>query len=157
MVSRNNNAAGRSPPFSILTHHAGRFLATFYAIWILLAGLLSYAQVATADNPPLVWQETATIIIIAAAVTVGIALPLAIGIVEGLPMVLAKLYTDRVREEARSEGRDEGRQEGRSEERVERDRLWEAWNERRLAAEREGRPFTEPTPSRNGTQGADSG
>ncbi len=145
MAARNNNAAGRSPPFSILTHHAGRFLATFYATWILLAGLLSYAQVVTADNPPLVWQETATIIIIAAAVTVGIAFPLAIGIVEGIPMVLAKLYTDRVREEARSEGR------------VERDRLWEAWNERRLAAEREGRPFTEPTPSRNGTQSADSG
>ncbi len=153
MVSRNNNADDRSPPFSILTHHAGRFLATFYAVWALLTGLLSYARIVTADNPPLVWQETATIIIIAAAITVGIAFPLAIGIVEGIPMVLAKLYTDRVREEARSEGRQEGRQEGRSEERVE----WEAWNERRLAAEREGRPFTEPTPSRNGTQSADSG
>ena len=145
----NDNAAGRSPPFSILTHHAGRFLATFYAAWALLTGLLSYARIVTADNPPLVWQETATISIIAAAITVGIAFPLAIGIVEGIPMVLAKLYTDRVRAEARSEGR----QEGRSEERVE----WEAWNERRLVAEREGRPFTEPTPSRNGTQSADSG
>ncbi len=141
MVSRNNNADDRSPPFSILTHHAGRFLATFYAIWALLTGLLSYARVVTADNPPLVWQETATIIIIAAAVTVGIAFPLAIGIVEGIPMVLAKLYTDRVREE------------GRSEERVE----WEAWNERRLAAEREGRPFTEPTPSRKETRSQGSG
>ncbi len=44
-------------------------------------------------------------------------------------MVFAKSQADSVREE--------------------RDRLWEAWNERRLATEREGRPFTEPTPSRN--------
>ena len=26
---------------------------------------------------------------------------------------------------------------------------WNAWNQRRLAAKKEGRPFTEPTPSRN--------
>ena len=32
--------------------------------------------------------------------------------------------------------------EGRAEVRAE----WQAWNERRLAAEREGREFTEPTP-----------
>ena len=36
----------------------------------------------------------------------------------------------------------EGRDQGRAEERAE----WQAWNERRLAAEREGREFTEPTP-----------
>ena len=53
-------------------------------------------------------------------------------------MVLAKLWTDRIREEGRKAGCDETNQ------------AWEAWNERRLAAEREGRPFTEPLPSRNG-------
>ena len=36
----------------------------------------------------------------------------------------------------------EGRDQGRAEERAE----WQGWNERRLAAEREGREFTEPTP-----------
>ncbi len=36
----------------------------------------------------------------------------------------------------------EGREQGRAEVRAE----WQAWNERRLAAEREGRDFTEPTP-----------
>ena len=60
-------------------------------------------------------------------------------------MVLAKLYTDRVRAEGREEGRGE------------RDQLWEAWNKRRLEAERGGLPFTEPTPSRNGTQSEDAG
>ena len=42
--------------------------------------------------------------------------------------------------------RDEGRQEER--------RQWRAWNERRVAAEREGKPFDEPPPgdseSKNG-------
>ena len=46
------------------------------------------------------------------------------------------------RDQGRTEGRTEGRAEGRAEARAE----WQAWNERRLAAEREGREFTEPTP-----------
>ena len=45
-------------------------------------------------------------------------------------------------EEGRVEGRVEGREQGLAEARAE----WQAWNERRLAAEREGREFTEPTP-----------
>ena len=44
--------------------------------------------------------------------------------------------------EGREEGRVQGRDQGRAEERAE----WQAWNERRLAAEREGREFTETTP-----------
>ncbi|MCY4555581.1 MAG: hypothetical protein OXF79_04215 [Chloroflexi bacterium] len=55
-------------------------------------------------------------------------------------MVLAKLYRDSVRQEGREEGREEAH------------RAWEAWNERREAAERDGRMFTEPPPSRNGTR-----
>jgi len=96
---------------------------------------LSYARIATEENLPLAWSEIVIIVIVAAAVTVGVAFPLAFGIVEGIPMVLAKLYKDSVREEARRE----------------RDQAWEAWLERREAAERDGRPFTEPPPSRNGT------
>ena len=46
------------------------------------------------------------------------------------------------REEGRVEGRVEGREQGLAEVRAE----WQAWNRRRLAAEREGREFTEPTP-----------
>ena len=46
------------------------------------------------------------------------------------------------REQGRAEGRVEGREQGLAEARSE----WQAWNERRLAAEREGREFTEPTP-----------
>ena len=68
-------------------------------------------------------------------------------------MILAKLYRDLVREEGRQVGREEGRQEGREEANL----VWEAWNGRRLAAEREGRAFTESPPSRNGTRRENSG
>ena len=44
--------------------------------------------------------------------------------------------------EGREEGRVEGREQGLAEARAE----WQAWNERRLVAEREGRESTEPTP-----------
>ena len=135
VAARNdNNRKEHRNAFDVAARRLGWFLAAFYVIWALLTGLMSYARIATAENPPLSWPEIAIIVIIAAAITVGIALPLAFGIVEGIPMVLAKLYTDRVREEARKE----------------RDQVWEAWLERREAAERDGRPFTEPPPSRNG-------
>ena len=74
-------------------------------------------------------------------------------------MVLAKMIKDRNREEARREGRQEGhregrqegRREGRQEGREEIQLAWESWNQRRETAERDGLPFTEPPPSRNGT------
>ena len=44
--------------------------------------------------------------------------------------------------EGRVEGLEQGREEGRAKVRAE----WQAWNERRLDAEREGREFTESTP-----------
>ena len=47
-------------------------------------------------------------------------------------------YVIPVIEAHKAEGREEGRVEARAE--------WHEWNRRRLAAEREGREFTEPTP-----------
>ena len=140
----NGNREVRANAFDVLIRRNGWFLGTFYALWCALAGLLSYARVTTAENSPLAWPEIAIIVIVAAAVTVGVAFPLAFGFVEGIPMVLAKLYRDLVRQEGRAEGREEGREEAH--------RAWEAWNERREAAERAGRMFTEPPPSRNGTR-----
>ena len=43
-----------------------------------------------------------------------------------------------IRSEARAEGRAEGEAQARAE--------WEAWNERRVAAEASGEPFDEPPP-----------
>ena len=56
---------------------------------------------------------------------------------------------EQLKDLGRREGRKEGRKEGRREER----REWIAWNERRMSAEREGRPFYEPPP---GDVGEDS-
>ena len=69
-------------------------------------------------------------------------------------MVLAKLYTDRIREEGRQvgreEGREEGRQEGRAEGRQEGAKLmltrWQEWNRCRQATEQAGHPFNVPEP-----------
>ena len=57
------------------------------------------------------------------------------------------------RREGQKEGRKEGQKEGRKEGRREERREWIAWNERRMSAEREGRPFNEPPP---GDVGEDS-
>ena len=136
----------RANAFDVLIRRNGWFLGAFYTLWAVLAGLLSYARVATAEDLPLAWPEIVIIAIVAAAITVGVAFPLAFGLVEGIPMVLAKLYRDQVRQEGREEGLEEGREEGREEA----NRAWETWNERREAADRDGRPFTEPPPSQNG-------
>ena len=123
--------------FDVVARRSGRILLAFYVIWVLLAGLLTWARILTAENPPLAWPEIVIIGIVSAAITVGIALPLAFGSVEGTSMVLAELRKRLYREEGRRETQ----------------RAWEAWNERRLAAEREGLPFDEPPPSLNGTSG----
>ena len=56
--------------------------------------------------------------------------------------VVVNRFVIPVIEAHKAEGREQGRAEGRTEVRAE----WQAWNERRLAAEREGREFTEPPP-----------
>ena len=135
------NRGDRRGLFDVVARRSGRILLTFYVIWVLLAGLLTWARISIAENPPLAWPEIVIIGIVSAAITVGIALPLAFGAVEGTNMVLAELRKRLWQEEAREEGREETQ------------RAWEAWNERRIAAERDGEPFTEPPPSRSGTSG----
>lgn len=165
MVSGSNPDHGvrdvRANAFDVLIRRNGWFLAAFYTLWAVLAGLLSYARVTTAEATPLAWPGIVIIAIVAAAVTVGVAFPLAFGLVEGIPMVLAKLYRDLVRQEGREEGleegREQGREEGREQGREEANRAWETWNERREAANRDGRPFTEPPPSQNGAPKENSG
>ena len=54
--------------------------------------------------------------------------------------------------EGRAEGHAAGQAEGRAE--VQRmQRLWQEWNQRRLAHEAKGEPFNEPPPSLNGDNG----
>ncbi len=54
--------------------------------------------------------------------------------------MLAERYLKRRYQEGRREGQQENQKE------------WEDWNERRLQAERENRPFTEPPPQPKGSK-----
>ena len=57
------------------------------------------------------------------------------------------------RAEGRTEGRAEGRTEGRAEGEAQTQAAWEAWNERRIAAEASGEPFDEPPPGTSQSKG----
>ncbi len=57
--------------------------------------------------------------------------------------MLAERYLRRQRLEGRKEGRQEGRQETQ--------KMWEAWNQRRLDADRNGVLFEEPPPTQPST------
>ena len=133
----------------VFSNRVGRFLATFFGLWAALAGLLSYARIVTAEEPT-TWPAVVIIVIIAAAVTVGVSFPLAVGIVEGIPMVLANILKTRYREEGREKGFDEGVEKGVVRGREEANAEWEAWYERSQQAARAGEPFDEPPPTRNG-------
>jgi hypothetical protein len=78
------------------------------------------------------WQESATII----AASAGTAI--IITELGRFIMVLARSL-----EEWREKRRAEDRAEGRAEERAQ----WEAWNNRRIAAGKDNKPFDEPPPS----------
>ena len=63
------------------------------------------------------------------------------GIAEGEARGIAKGKAEGI-----TEGKAEGITEGKAEGIAERDRVWTAWNERRLAAAAKGQPFDEPPP-----------
>ena len=64
--------------------------------------------------------------------------------------VLAERYLRRRHAEGKEEGREEGRVEGRIEGEQRANNRWADWNNRRMEAEAEGRPFDEPPPDVNG-------
>ncbi len=87
------------------------------------------------------WDNESYILLLAAifGMSAGIASVTAIIVEVTGKMVL--LIPDAIRK-IKQEGRQEGRQEGQQEAH----RQWLTWNERRLTAERDGHPFTEPPP-----------
>jgi hypothetical protein len=71
-------------------------------------------------------------------------------IVEGYAMFAEKYLQRRYREgrlKGREEGQVEGRQKGRAEGLALAHEAWDAWYQRLLAAQTEGRPFDEPPPN----------
>ena len=69
-------------------------------------------------------------------------------LVEGVTMVFAEMF----RQKMRKEGREEGRKEGQAVGREEANAAWREWNQRRLQAMADGVLFDEPAPDPpNGT------
>ena len=101
----------------------GQYLAGLSALAVLSGAY----QLEVLDSVRLV----APLIVVAAAH--------AILLVEGIPMVSEQFLR---RREAQGEAR--GEERGRKETQ----KLWEAWNRRRLEAEKKGEEFTEPPPGR---------
>jgi len=56
-------------------------------------------------------------------------------------------------EQRQREARERGLAEGRAEGEAQTQAAWEAWNERRVAAEASGEPFDEPPPGTSSTKG----
>ena len=152
----------RRSPLDVLSQRVGPFLATFLILWAAPAGLFAYSRIVSAETAPLAWHETATIVISAAAATVGIAVPLSVVVIEGIPMVFAHFIKLRHREEGlkkgreqgREQGREEGREQGRMEGRDEANRLWADWIRRKEEAETAGESFDEPPPNLQSSNGA---
>ena len=138
---------------------------------LVFAALFLFALIAT------VASEFSDVKWIEAVIRIGeglgrltfVAIAITFILVEGIPMLAAWYKKQRVKEareegrvegreegraEGRMEGRVEGRQEGRAEGFVEAWEMWQewqddvdAWEQRKAAAESEGRDFTEPRPA----------
>lgn len=129
------------------------YFVIFSAQTLALIGLAVWYEVFVVTEDT--WPET--IFAIGRAVGPGVGAIMAESIIatEGLFMVLfggiLRRREERRVEEAKSQGRSEGIAVGRSEGIVEglaqANKKWQDWNRRRLDAEAEGRPFTEPPPS----------
>ncbi len=70
-------------------------------------------------------------------------------IVEGVPMVAEQFLRrreERGEKRGREQGLEQGREQGLEQGRQEIQQRWQAWNQRRLRAQQEGREFNEPHP-----------
>lgn len=107
------------------------FVALFFA-GMALASLRAFQNGGSLlDTILAVWSDTAPLTITAAAAALALT-----EIGRSIVVIARRLEEslERVRERRRAEGRDEANS------------AWRAWNARRLEAEAQGEPFTEPFP-----------
>ena len=119
----------------------GRFLIIFLIQYLTFSGFLAYHEVTAIPTDAI----TTMLAILLGMASLGFLSALnTVVFVEGSEMLVEK-YLRRRYQAGLKEGEEKGKAEGRSQAWHE----WQAWNERRLEAEKEGRPFTEPPPSLN--------
>ena len=119
------------------------YLALFNVQTICLLGLVTWHEVVSAgsndgllDIAIAIGTSMAGLIILVAAESIFLT---------DVTKMLFTMISDRYLQRQRARGREEGFAEAQEK--------WEEWNERRLAAEAAGEDFTEPSPSRLGSNG----
>ena len=151
--------------WSVAERDARTFFCIAGVLWVVAIVFIVYKSwvdmppQAVAMPPRAGWRRMGDFALTALADfgTVGIAIAIlsmmltwVVTFVGGLMLTFYQRMVNRfvipVIEAHKAEGREEGRMEGRTEGRTEVVEEWRTWNERRLAAEREGRKFDEPLP-----------
>ena len=138
------------------------YYVAFAALFVLTTGLYLWRGFATA-GPAAHHLDTTLASLKEASALIPWLIVFAYYLVEGLSMLAERYLRSRYakgkeeglkagreegREEGRREGREEGREAGREAGREEERLQWQAWNQRREEALREGREFTEPPPGK---------
>ena len=143
MNSPEQNAEPRSGIPSVPTSAIHWFYALFSigTIYLTAANTLEQAARVKATG----WLEIQSIATVQLLQSAGASIAGAAILVEAGNMVIAAIMRERNRRKDREEGQMEGKEQGRRETHT----LWAEWNQRRLDAEREGRPFDEPPPQLN--------
>ena len=111
----------------------GRFLIIFLLQYLTFSGFLAYHEVTAIPTDAI----TTMLAILLGMASLGFLSALnTVVFVEGSEMLVEK-YLRRRYQAGKAEGRSEAWHE------------WQEWNHRRLEAEKQGRPFTEPPPPLN--------
>ncbi len=142
--SRNDDDAAWVSLFSVPLHRIRPHFWTFSACFV--ATLIFYIVVHTITIENATWRQTPSLVMTDTARAGAFWLFASPILLEVAVMVFAALYRYEKRQEDLAKGREEGIAKGREEGIAEADAAWRAWNDRRLAAEAKGEPFSEPTP-----------
>ena len=114
----------------------GRFLIVFLLQYLTFSGFLAYHEIVAVPTDAI----TTMLAILVGMAAIGFVSAInTVAIVEGIDM-LAERYLKRRYQTGKAEGR------------AETNREWEAWNQRRIDAERAGEVFDEPLPSQKNGQ-----
>ena len=131
----------------------GRFLIVFLLQFLIFSGFLAYHEVIAVPTDAI---TTMLAILMGMAPLGFVSAVNTVVAVEGAEMLaeryLRKRYEAGLKageERGKAEGKAEGLKEGEERGVAQAWEVWQDWNLRRLAAEKEGRPFNEPPPELN--------
>ena len=143
----------RDSIWSIPLGRRALYFGLFTAYAMAGIGFLIWYQVF--ENTADTWQQTILSITQGIGVTTVGAAGLALLTIEGPKtlMVVADYITQRWLNPLKKRLREEAIAEGRAQGEARNQAAWEAWNERRMAAEASGEPFDEPPPGTSSTEG----